>query len=110
MDKNYYEIVDELCQAIADDPHFQIYLEYRNLVKNDPEAMRKIDEIREYNLRLQSAKDSDEAYDLNMKLEKKLEELYEDSSIYNFLESENRFIGAYQEAMRYIVHKLKLDQ
>lgn len=100
-------LVDQLCDAILDSSEYQGYKRQQEIVKDQPEVIDKINELRNLNMRLQSIQNSDEAYEEYEKLEKRFEELSDDKRVFDFMEAENRFIGVYRELNKRIMDHIQ---
>lgn len=101
-------IISELIEAIKETDSYKKYMDAQEKVKNQPDAIEKINEIRALNLQLQSIENSDQAYDVQEKLEKRFDELSEDQRVFDFIEAENEFIGIYQEVYRRIMEQIQV--
>ncbi|MDO4188382.1 MAG: YlbF family regulator [Lachnospiraceae bacterium] len=108
MSKDIDVIVDDFIEAIKDSTSYKEYIRAQEMVKDLPDVIAKINEIRALNLQLQSIQNSDQAYDVQEKLEKRFDELSEDQRVYDFIEAENSFIGLYQEINRRIMDQIQV--
>lgn len=108
MGKNIDLIVDEFIEAIKDSSAYQEYVEQQQRVKDQPDVIAKIDEIRSLNLRMSSIQNSEQAYDELENLDRRFDELSEDQRVFDFIEAENEFIGMYQEIYRRIMDEIQI--
>jgi len=105
--KTIEEITDELIDVLKQGPNYQAYYKQQELVKNSPEVLDKINEIRALNIQLQSIQNEDQAYDELDRIEKRYDELSRDKRVYDFIEAENRFIKIYQQMYKKIMEQIQ---
>lgn len=107
MEKSLDLIVDDFIAAIEESTAYKEYVKQQEKVKGQQDVIDKIYEIRSLNMKLQSAQNSDEAYDEQDELERRFDELSDDKRVFDFIEAENRFIGFYQEIYRRIMEHIQ---
>lgn len=107
MDKSIEQIVDEFIGAIQDSTPYKEYVAQQEKVKGQQDVIDKINELRRLNLKLQTIQNSDQAYDELDRLENRYNELSEDQRVFDFIESENRFIGLYQQINERIMEHIQ---
>lgn len=105
--KTIEEITDELIDVLKQGPNYQAYYKQQELVKNCPDVLEKINEIRSLNIQLQSIQNEEQAYDELERLENRYDELSQDKRVYDFIEAENRFIKVYQDMYRKIMEQIQ---
>lgn len=107
MSKDTKTIARELVSIMEESEVFQNYLKQQELVKDDEELCRKINEIRELNLKLQTEQNSDRIYEEQERLENRFEELCSDPRVYDFIQIESDFIKTYQEINQIVLDKIQ---
>jgi len=101
------ELVDKFIEVIKQSSVYREYVKQQDIVKDHPDVIDKINEIRELNIRLQSIQNSEQAYDEQDRLEKRFDELSEDKRVYDFIEAENIFIKQYRELYTRIMDEIQ---
>lgn len=108
MNKNLEEIISQLVEVVKESDSYKDYIKAKEKVEGQQDALAKIDEIRSLNMRLQTIKNSEQAYDEQDRLLRRFDELSEDQRVYDFIEAENRFIAKYQEIHNRVMEEIGL--
>lgn len=107
MSRSMDIIIDEFIEVIKKSDEYKEYARQQDIVRNQPDVLEKINELRMLNLAIQSTANSDQAYDEMERFEKRFDELSEDKRVFDFIEAENIFIAQYQEIYRRIMEQIQ---
>lgn len=108
MGLSFSEVVDELCNVINNSEIYKDYIEKLQIVKSDSDLKAKVEEIRQLNFKLQTERNSDNAYDENEALERRFDELSEDKRVYDYIQAESDIVRMYQEINRKVLNMLEM--
>ena len=108
MGLSFSEVVDELCNVISNSDIYKEYIEKLQVVKSDSDLRAKVEEIRQLNFKLQTERNSDNAYDENEALERRFDELSEDKRVYDYIQAESDIVRMYQEINRKVLNMLEM--
>lgn len=104
-----YEVVEDLIEAIRENPVYQDFIREKERVKKHPQLKKQIDEYRQRNFELQSLTQNDELFDKIEQFQKEYEEFLENPLVMDFLEAEVAFCRLIQDITGRMVQAIDFD-
>lgn len=109
LEQSMAAAVDSYVTAIKETDIYKKYYKQLNLLKQNPEQFRKVNEFRQRNYELQKNYQQGELLDKLDAFEKEYEEFREDPIVEDFLQAELAFCRMMQEIDRLVTEKLNFE-
>ena len=103
------ECIDELLVAVRGSEEYQDFVKYRDLLKENPELMNRVNTFRGNNFRLQNEANRDELFRAMEQLNRESRELRKDPLVNAFLDSELALCKLIQRICKTLTEGIDLD-
>ena len=103
------ECIDELLVAVRGSEEYQDFVKYRDLLKENPELMNRVNTFRGNNFRLQNEANRDELFHAMEQLNRESRELRRDPLVNAFLDAELALCKLMQRICRTLTEGIDLD-
>ncbi|NLG02832.1 MAG: YlbF family regulator [Clostridia bacterium] len=107
-DINLEIAIKTIIKEIKSSEEYRKYIQQKELIKQDAEVLQKVDELRSLNFELQNAPESfDDSQE--EQLEDRIEELYEDSRLNDYMQAEIDFCKLFQNILSKITQGIDFE-
>lgn len=107
-DINLEIAIRTIIKEIKSSEEYIRYIRQKELIKQDEEALQKVEELRGLNFDLQKAQESsDDQHE--EQLEDRIEELYEDSHVNDYMQAEIDFCKLFQDILSKITQGIDFE-
>ena len=103
------ECIDELLVAVRGSEEYQDFVKYRDLLKENPELMNRVNTFRGNNFRLQNEANRDELFRAMEQLNRESRELRRDPLVNAFLDAELALCKLMQKIGKTLTEWIDLD-
>ena len=103
------ECIDELLVAVRGSEEYQDFVKYRDLLKENPELMDRVNTFRGNNFRLQNEANRDELFRAMEQLNRESRELRRDPLVNAFLDAELALCKLMQKICKTLTEGIDLD-
>lgn len=103
------ECIDELLVAVRGSEEYQDFVKYRDLLKENPELMNRVNTFRGNNFRLQNEANRDELFRAMEQLNRESRELRRDPLVNAFLDAELALCKLMQKIGKTLTEGIDLD-
>ena len=103
------ECIDELLVAVRGSEEYQDFVKYRDLLKENPELMDRVNAFRGNNFRLQNEANRDELFRAMEQLNRESRELRRDPLVNAFLDAELALCKLMQKIGKTLTEGIDLD-
>ena len=103
------ECIDELLVAVRGSEEYQDFVKYRDLLKENPELMNRVNTFRGNNFRLQNEANRDELFRGTEQLNRESRELRRDPLVNAFLDAELALCKLMQKICKTLTEGIDLD-
>ena len=103
------ECIDELLVAVRGSEEYQDFVKYRDLLKENPELMNRVNTFRGNNFRLQNEANRDELFRAMEQLNRESRELRRDPLVNAFLDAEPALCKLMQKICKTLTEGIDLD-
>nr|WP_295277785.1 YlbF family regulator [uncultured Blautia sp.] len=103
------ECIDELLVAVRGSEEYQDFVKYRDLLKENPELMNRVNTFRGNNFRLQNEANRDELFRAMEQLNRESRELRRDPLVNAFLDAELALCKLMQKICKTLTEGIDLD-
>ena len=103
------ECIDALLAAVQGSEEYQEFVKYRDLLKENPELMDRVNAFRGNNFRLQNEANRDELFRVTEQLNRESRELRSDPLVNAFLDAELALCKLMQKICKTLTEGIDLD-
>lgn len=103
------ECIDALLAAVRGSEEYQEFVKYRDLLKENPELMDRVNAFRGNNFRLQNEANRDELFRVTEQLNRESRELRSDPLVNAFLDAELALCKLMQKICKTLTEGIDLD-
>lgn len=109
LDEKLTKAANAVTEAIRDTQEYKDFEQQKKIVRNDPEATRLVERLRELQARLMDIPEDERNSDYVYSLQDEYEEITENTSVYEYSRAESCYMTMIQEVLGTVIEDLDID-
>jgi len=109
LDEKLTKAANAVTEAIRDTQEYKDFEQQKKIVRNDPEATRLVERLRELQARLMDIPEDERNSDYVYSLQDEYEEITENTSVYEYSRAEACYMTMIQEVLGTVIEDLDID-